>query len=311
MALETPILFCIFNRPQVTSQVFEAIAAQKPKILLVVQDGPRSDHPEDQQKTKQARAIINRVDWDCDVRTNISATNLGCKQRMATGITWAFAQFERLIILEDDCLPSASFFPYCETLLERFADDERIMTISGDNFQSTKRGPYSYYFSKWTHIWGWASWRRAWNHFDVDVASWPDIRKSQILKKLSCESAEQKHWQQLFNQQYAGAINTWDFPWMYANWVNNGLTVLPNVNLVSNLGFGPDATHTQDPASKLANMACHQLDQLSHPPHVIRDTEADRMSWHRLFKPANQSTVTGTPKQKPKWLRRFLPKSAA
>ncbi len=285
MTLPTPILFCIFNRPALTRQVFEAIRHQRPQTLLVVQDGPRADRKGEADLVAETRRILEEVDWDCDVRTNFANENLGCKQRMASGISWGFDQFERLIILEDDCLPSESFFGFSESLLNRFDENERVMMISGDNFLPKSHSPHSYYFSKWTHIWGWASWRRAWRKFDLEMSDWPDVRESAWLESLCCDEAELEHWNSIFDRQHAGLIDTWDYSWMYNCWRHNGLTVLPHRNLVTNIGFGDSATHTLDVASPLANMPRREMGPLLHPAQAIRNVDADAYSWSQVFKP--------------------------
>ena len=284
MSLQTPVLFCIFNRPDVTRQVFAAIRQQRPKTLLVVQDGPRANHEPDSERIAVARQVLDLIDWPCDLRTNFAESNLGCRQRMATGITWGFAQCERMIILEDDCLPGNSFFGFCEALLERYANDDRVMMISGNNFQPIERSPYSYYFSKWSHIWGWASWRTAWQRFDVNIATWPSDKLDTWLSELCCDASELEHWNETFDRQFAGAIDTWDFPWMYSLWRQGGLAVLPNCNLVTNLGFGPMATHTTDVHSPWANLPFCEIETLRHPAIVIRHNEADAYTWNRVFK---------------------------
>jgi hypothetical protein len=238
MPLDTPVLFCNFNRPELTKQVFASIRAQKPKTLFLSCDGPRESRPDDASNVLAVREILKGVDWKCDVHTQYPEENLGCKHAIASAIDWAFEQTEELIILEDDCLPSPSFFGYCHDLLDRFQDDHRVMMISGNNFQPRPTSSNSYYFSRWTHIWGWATWKRAWNAFDVDIRSWPGLRQSQQLKALIPDPVEYAHWEQTLDAQHAGHIDTWDFPWMYAVWANDGTSVLPERNLVSNIGFG-------------------------------------------------------------------------
>src|SRR5512139_3287315 len=171
--LKTPVAFIIFNRPDTAERVFAEIAKARPPKLLVVADGPRANRSGEAEKCAATRAIIDRVDWDCEVLTNFSDTNLGCKNRVSSGIDWVFEQVPEAIILEDDCLPHPTFFRFCEELLERYRDDERIGMISGDNFQlGQKRTDASYYFSRYNHIWGWASWRRAWRHYDREASAW-------------------------------------------------------------------------------------------------------------------------------------------
>lgn len=205
MSVSTPVAFFIFNRPVLTEIVFEAIAKAKPKKLLVVADGPR--FAEEEEKCQKARAaVIDKINWECEVLTNFSDRNQGCKYRVSSGLDWVFSEVEEAIILEDDCLPAPSFFRFCETLLARYRDDERVMTISGDNFQlGNSRTEYSYYFSKYTHIWGWASWRRAWQHYDVDMKSWTDDKKLDIIYSV-CEDPLEQNTGQIYLTLYLMAV---------------------------------------------------------------------------------------------------------
>jgi hypothetical protein len=244
--LQAPVAFIIFNRPDTTERVFAEIARAKPPKLLVVADGPRPTRSGEVEKCAATRAIIDRVDWNCEVLTNYSDVNLGCKNRVASGLDWIFEQVPEAIILEDDCLPHPTFFRYCEELLERYRDDERIGMIAGSNLQfGRKRGDASYYFSKYDHIWGWASWRRAWRHYDKDVKGWPVFRDEGYLELIVRNGAERKHWYEVFQGVYEGRIDTWDYQWVLSTWQQGMVSVMPNVNLISNIGFGPEATHTR------------------------------------------------------------------
>jgi hypothetical protein len=169
--LTTPVAFFIFNRPDTTEQVFSEIVRVKPHKLLVIADGPRSERQGEAEKCSQARSIIDRVNWDCEILTNFSEINLGCKVRVSSGIDWVFEHVEEAIILEDDCLPDPTFFRYCQVMLDHYRNDQRIGMISGDNFQNgIKRNMDSYYFSRYVHIWGWATWRNRWqNYYDVNI----------------------------------------------------------------------------------------------------------------------------------------------
>lgn len=273
MPLSTPIAFFIFNRPHLTEIVFEAIRQVRPKKLLVVADGPR--FPEEAEKCEKARAVINRVDWDCEVLTNFSDKNLGCKRRVSSGLDWVFSKVEEAIILEDDCLPDPSFFNFCQVLLERYRHDERVMHISGDNFQDGQiRTEYSYYFSKYSHVWGWASWRRAWQHYDVDIKTWPQYKKLGIISSICDNPYEQKYWSDIFDRLFEDTINTWDYQWLYACWSQNGLSILPNSNLVSNIGFSSDGTHTTSDSPE-ARLPTTDILQITHPQFIFRNQEAD------------------------------------
>jgi len=292
---KTPVLFCIFNRPQPTGEVFEKIRKAKPSQLFIASDGPRSNHPDDAANVVAARKIAQQVDWDCDVKTRFLSENLGCKKAMASAISWAFEHTEQLIILEDDCLPDDSFFGYCETLLEKYRDQEDVMMVSGNNFQPSPRSDASYYFSRYAHIWGWATWKRAWQRFDLDVSSWPQLKREKKLKQIFSDPQEYAHWSQTLDSQHAGNIDTWDFPWAYAVWANNGMAILPEKNLVTNIGFGAEATHTTDPESKLAGIPACNIGPLLHPIKTVVNETADRYTWKSVFRPTVQKPVAREP----------------
>ncbi len=307
--LQTPIAFCVFNRPDVTGRVFEEIAKQRPRHLLVIGDGPRADHPEDPELIIRTRQILDRIDWPCDLRTCFAEQNLGCGKRMGTGITWAFEQFEELIILEDDCLPNPSFFGFCENLLSRFRDHPKIKMISGNNFAPTSKSQQSYYFSKWPLIWGWASWRHAWNNFNNVTPPKNDFELTSILRQVHTNSDELTRWTAIMKDFFAGKIDTWDFHWTYSIWQQQGLTVLPRENLVSNIGFGPNATHTTDQQSPLANIPTHEISKLLHPSFIEADTVADRWTYENIMhlegtSEANSQSIR--PPKKRNWLKRLL-----
>jgi hypothetical protein len=215
------------------------------------------------------------VDWDCEVKTLYHDHNLGCARAVSSAIDWAFESADELIVLEDDCLPAASFFPFCRELLERFRDDQRVFVISGDNFQQgPPRTPYSYYFSRYNHCWGWATWKRAWKHFDLEMRLWPEIRGGRWLLDILSEPGAAEYWRRIFDSVHAGKIDTWDYQWTFACWAQSGLTILPTTNLVENIGFGATATHTLENSPDVPS--ANELEfPLHHPPHVIRDVQAD------------------------------------
>ncbi len=280
--LNTPILFLIFNRPDTTERVFEEIRKAKPKRLFVVADGPRNE--EEREKCKAARAVVEKIDWDCEVKKNYSDKNLGCKIRVSSGIDWFFKNVEQGIILEDDCLPSQSFFRFCEELLEKYKDDKRVMMISGDNFQFGKnKAPHDYYFSrKFFHIWGWATWRRAWKHYDVDMKKWPEAKSNKILDGIFEDEAEKNRQIKIFEKVYAGEIDTWDSQWVFTCIKNKGFSIVPNKNLISNIGFDKRATHTTN-ESNLANIPTGEiLFPMKHPEYFI--TPMDNLAFEELLK---------------------------
>ncbi len=284
MPVNTPVVFVVFNRPDVTARVFDRLAQAKPRTLLVVGDGPRPDRAGEEQLVDQTRSIIDRVDWPCDLRTDFSETNLGCKRRVFTGLSWVFENYEQAIILEDDCLPDLSFFTFCDALLDRFADDDRVSGISGNNFQFGQSvTPYSYYFSKYAHCWGWATWRRTWSQFDLEMEGWPEFRDRGGLQSVADSSREEAYWRWVFDAQFEGRIKSWGYPWQFTRWTQSGLTILPDVNLVSNLGFGADATHTKFTESRLANLPTDSLSTLEHPQFIVRNKAADQQTFASVY----------------------------
>lgn len=267
--LETPVVLLIFNRPDLTARVFEAIAAQQPRRLLVVADGPRNEA--ERELCEQTRAVI-QVDWDCEVETNYADENMGCKMRVSSGLDWAFSRVEEAIILEDDCLPAPDFFIFCAEMLERYRNDKRVMHISGDNFVPLSDSSVDYGFSRYVHVWGWATWRRAWLHYDVTATRWP-LEREKLLASCA-DKNEVRYWNAAFESVFRGELDTWDYQWGLACWLQSGLAVVPRVNLVSNLGFRADATHTTN-ESGLANLPAHEFFVEDHPASVKRDEFAD------------------------------------
>ena len=285
MSFDTPVCFIIFNRPDVTERVFREIARCQPRTLLVISDGPRSEHPGEAELVQTTRRIIEQVDWPCRVLKNYSEVNLGCKQRISSGLNWVFEQVEQAIILEDDCLPEPTFFNFCSELLQRYRDDERIMAVSGDNFQEGQsRTPSSYYFSKYPHCWGWASWRRAWKKMDLELKSWPDFQASGGMRLIADSPEEEKYWTRIFEQLQKGLIDSWAYSWTYSCWAHSGLTILPDVNLVSNIGFGEQATRTKKNDRRMANLPTKPIHEILHPRLVFRHKEADILTFNRIFK---------------------------
>jgi hypothetical protein len=279
--MKTAVTLMIFNRPDTTLRVFEAIAQARPRKLLVIADGPRSDRPGEAERCAAARAVIDRVDWDCQVLTNFSDVNLGCRRRVASGLDWVFEQVEDSIVLEDDCLPHPDFFRFCDQLLDHYRVDARIMAIGGNNFfpdRSWSDG--SYYFSRYCSIWGWATWRRAWSAYDIEMTSLPDFL--QRPHDYLADPAEARHWEVLFRATRDGLIDTWDYQWQFAVLRQHGLTIVPNVNLVSNIGFGPDATHTKDRSDRGAVVPLRPLPPLRHPSIVARSKPADRLFYRTM-----------------------------
>ncbi len=288
--MKTPIALIIFNRPDYTARVFEEIRQAKPPQLLVIADGPRPDHVEDIQKCAATREIIDRVDWECEVFKNFSDTNLGCGVRPATGISWVFENVETAIILEDDCIPHPSFFAFCDELLERYRHDTRVMHISGNNYWSNKHPrAENYTFSRYPMSWGWATWRRAWQHYDFDMKLWPEIAQKKILLDLLNDRHTAQTWTRIFQDVVDMDLGCWDFQWILTCWLQNGLAILPNINLVSNIGFGDDATHTFSADStsvdgfQLSVPADKMTFPLKNPQMMIPDSHIDRFIQDAIY----------------------------
>lgn len=272
------VLFVIFNRPDTTARVFECIRQAQPPRLYVAADGPRPGRPDEPERCRRTRDIVAQVDWDCQVFTLFREENLGCKYAVSSAIQWFFEHEPEGVVLEDDCLPHASFFRFCDELLERYRDDNRVMAVCGANFQKGLWHPAeSYYFSRYNHVWGWASWRRAWNGYDAEMADWSAFVDAAGLEKLFPANWPARiFWKRMLDAVAAGAIDTWDYQWLYAIWRQGGVSILPARNLVKNIGFTEDATHTRHAEQWLLEMTAEAMSfPLWHPAAVSSCTEAD------------------------------------
>ena len=283
--VNTPVALIIFNRPDTTKQVLAEIAKVKPSKLYVIADGPREGCPEDVEKCSAAREVIEGVDWECEVFKNYSDVNLGCGQRPATGISWIFHHEEETIILEDDCVPHPTFFRFCAELLKKYRHDERVMMISGRNSLGTQsQMSYSYSFRRIMSCWGWATWRRAWHHYDMEMKLWPTLRNTPWLLDILGDHRAVEYWQNIFEQAHgnAGEVDYWDYQWLFACWAQNGLAIVPRNNLIRNIGYGPNSTHTKSPNSPGRNLPTEDMVfPLRHPPYVVPDREAELLLLER------------------------------
>ena len=277
--LNTAILLLVFNRLDTTKKIFEAIRQAKPPRLYVAASGARVNVEGDVEKVQAVRNyVMQNIDWDCEVKTLLRDENLGCKYANSSSITWFFENEEKGIILEDDCLPNQSFFWFCEELLERYEKDLRVWHISGNNFQNgIQRSNKSYYFSKFAHIWGWASWANRWRHFDAEMNSFSQFKNEGLITSLFSEIKDQRYWLDIFDSVYKKELNTsWCYPWAYTILSNNGLSIAPNKNLVSNIGFASRSTHTNDTNHPHANIPSKEIIiPLIHPKFVLFNSLAD------------------------------------
>lgn len=246
-------------------------------MLLVVSDGPRPSVPSDTKAVLLCREIATKIDWPCKLLTNFAEVNLGCRDRVSSGLDWVFSQVDEAIILEDDCLPSEDFFRFTSELLARFRDDERIGSISGSiSPGKATDASFSYFFSGFPNIWGWATWARVWNQYSASIPDWPQVRKSELLNGVLQTKQGRAFWKAALNSVYSGKVDTWDYQFSLLHWSKQFLSVVPNRNLVTNIGFGPEATHTVDKKSKYSKLVLDPLESdFKHPATVSRDSRRD------------------------------------
>lgn len=282
--LNTAVLFLVFNRIAPTKKVFEAIRKAKPPRLYIAADGARASKQGEEEKVKEVREfILANIDWECKVETLFREKNLGCKLAVSGAITWFFENEEMGIILEDDCLPSQSFFWYCQELLIKYKNVRNIGLISGNNFQDGHlRGNADYFFSSMHHIWGWATWHDRWNDYDHSLIN---FENDLFIDEISENKKFRVFWKKIFRAMKNQEIDTWDYQWIFLLWKRKQLSVMPNLNLITNIGFGTDATHTignnQD-----SNMEKFDLIIKNHPNQISIDRSADEY-WCKRFLPKN------------------------
>ena len=282
--LDVAIAFVFFNRPKETRRSFASIRSVRPNKLFLVSDAPPPERPGEASRVQQARQIAEQVDWPCEVRKIYAEDNLGCARRISSGITQAFQEVEQLIVLEDDCVADPSFFGFCSELLDRYQSDQRVTSISGTSFQQDiQRGDASYYFSKYAHCWGWATWKRAWQHFQLDMPGWPEFRDAGHLQSICRSPAEIAFWTKTFDRSYRHEVDSWAIPWAFCCWAQHGLNAIPAANVVSNIGFGDEATHTRDDRRNVASMPTRTLHVTKHPEFVVPDLCADAFTDDRVF----------------------------
>jgi hypothetical protein len=280
MACNTPVALFGFNRPDLTARVFAEIRRAQPPQLFLVADGPRSEA--DKPKCQATRRVVQEVDWPCKLHTNFSETNLGCGHRVSSGLDWVFSQVEEAIILEDDCLPCPAFFNFCDMMLAHYRKESKVMHVAGSNFLDGKGDVnFSYHFSKYALVWGWATWRRAWQYYDFSIRTWPEFRKRR-LREFFPDRIEAKHWPRRMEPIYRRERqDTWDYQWIFTLWSRDGYAITPSANLITNIGAGTEATHTKE--SDCANLPPGNLGELRHPPQMEINHAADGLTFDRFF----------------------------
>jgi hypothetical protein len=287
--LTPPILLIIFNRPETTRQVFRAIRQQHPQRLYIAADGPRPNHPTDAENCRQARDIIHQIDWPCHPKILFHDQNLGCRTAVSTAISWFFEHVEQGIILEDDCLPHPTFFPYCEELLNKYRHDTRIGHISGNSFlPHALDHAYSYNFSAIAHIWGWATWRRVWQHYDPRLPYWHEAQHDANKRRSLFRTLREEIYFTTFIPDALNnnnGLNTWDVQYLYMLRLQHQLSIYPTVNLVTNLGLtAPEVTHA---SSRTAAKYRRPLQPISfplrHPPYLLPNRLLDDLTCRKYF----------------------------
>lgn len=288
--MKTPVAFIIFNRPETTQRVFEEIRKVKPEKLFVIADGPRPNKILEKEQCVKTRSIIEKIDWKCELYKDYSDVNLGCARRVISGLDQVFKRVDKAIILEDDCLPHPTFFQFCEEILEKYENNSNILSVTGQNVQfGQKRGPYSYYFSRYFQCWGWATWQRTWEHFDFDMCLWPKVKEDNALNLIFDSFLEAERWSEFFDKTYSNQISSWAFRCTLSSFLENGLHIIPNQNLVSNIGFCKDATNTNDSKNKLSNIPSEAINfPLLYPPYIVRHLEADSHTQKVVYNPSGK-----------------------
>ncbi len=291
--LNTAVLFLVFNRPEVTAQVFQSIRQAKPPRLYIAADGPRDDKHGESERCAEVRRIATAIDWPCEVKTLFRDKNLGCKVGVSSGINWFFENEEEGIILEDDCLPSHSFFWFCQDMLEKYRNDARIGQICGSAYvaESTPlKRPASYLFSKYGPIWGWASWRRAWAYYDPDIKNWQHMKEPLWLDSAYDDANEKKARLVLGEKLYRNEIDTWDYQWQFARIYQSALSIIPARNLIVNIGFGAEASHTTTGNTPLP-IKWEMWFPLIHPMFILADMQHELL--YRKFFAVGAKTKRG------------------
>lgn len=303
--LETPILFVIFNRKETALTSLAAIKKVRPKKMYISGDGPRSHVPGEEEKVKNTRAaILDAIDWECEVKTRFQEENIGCGPGVFSAISWLFQEEEQGIILEDDCVAKESFFPYVEELLERYKNDERIAQISGFNELGQTFSEDSYSFSSYYVCWGWATWRRAWQHMDYKMEWRTSTQKDDILLNCGYKGKDYNYWKRRVKAVNDKTVSAWDYQWCFSAASQNQLGIFPNTNLISNIGFDNDATHTgKNPFINYEAQADLSF-PLKHPKYILANFEFDM----NYFK-ARNSFITNVAWFFPKPIKDFVRKS--
>lgn len=280
--MDIPVVLIMYHRPDMTAKVISSLRDVKPSEIFVIADGPKN--PADAENCKKTRGLIDSIDWKCKIYKNYSSKNLGLRERVVSGLNWVFTKVDKAIILEDDLSIDKSFYRFCAEMLYKYKDNKKIISITGDNFLFGKyKTKDSYFFSKYTYSWGWATWRRAWKLYDDTMHDWPELKKHKTFKNILRGYVAKAYWTKIFDLTYQRKINSWAYCWTYTSFARNMLTIVPSYNLVSNIGFGSGATHTSL-RSNVFGIPISTMDfPMRHPKEVVHNSDADSVIERNLY----------------------------
>ena len=282
--INTPIVLICFNRPNETAKIFNKIKLIKPKKLFLIMDGPRIGEQEDIINCLLVKNIVTNISWNCIVYKNFSKKNLGLKKRIVSGLNWVFSKTKSAIILEDDCLPNRDFFTFCQKLLIYYEKNNTVRFITGNNFQKSKHNKKtSYYFSKYSHIWGWATWKNTWELYCDDNRVWKKYLNSKEFCKTCPNYLERRYWKSMFNKVKSGKLKSWSIYLLFSIWKNSGLTATPSVNLVKNLGFNERGTNTKISTIKYNTKNLTLSKKLIHPKKIFQNSLVDNYVFENIY----------------------------
>lgn len=280
--INVPVLYIIFNRLDTVKQSFEAIRAAQPSRLYLAADGPRKDRTGEAERCEEVRNwVLSRIDWNCELHQRFQETNVGCGHHPADAISWLFENEESGIILEDDCVASPSFFPFVAEMLQKYKDDKDVSIVCGSNFDKEHRfqaKEADYFFSKISYTWGWATWKRNWMDYDYTMQVWNTTNKSRLLKWLFDEPEYREYWRYVFDSTVrTQPQDIWDYQFFFSCYRKRQMSIVPNVNLISNIGDGVDATHVMKSEGRLGNEINELEFPLDHPDKKVRNEAYDSL----------------------------------
>jgi hypothetical protein len=286
--MNIPTLLLVFNRPHETQILIKRLSHFKPKKIYIFSDGPRDNYKLDIDKCNKVKKIIEGISWKCEIKKNYLKKNLGCKKAVSKGISWLFKYEEKGIILEDDCIPSRDFFDFCRLSLKKFRNDNKIGSITGNNFLNNRiKIKNSYYFSKYAHCWGWATWRNRWKLYDIEIGFWNDWKKTKYFENLFNTEIEKNYWLKIFNNVKENKIDSWAYPWNLCLWYHGKLVVIPKFNLVKNIWYGKNATRTYLKTDNLTYKVKKMKKPYNHEYGKFINQQADNYVFKNHFKGKN------------------------